>query len=218
MTQYSVCFDFDGTLIDSSHDITTAVNTVREDRGLDPLPREDVSRAISTGTRETLRDLIPSEDSSDLDRIVGEFRAVYREVCADSVEPYDGIDELLDDLSLPNRGIVTNKPLSMTRRIVRCLDWDDYFTPVYGADSFDEKKPSVVPLRAVLEEWSVGPDELVMVGDSWVDVRAGNRAGVLTVGCRYGFGDEQRMLEEEPDRVVDTVDELADVLGSLNSR
>lgn len=218
MTQYSVCFDFDGTLIDSSHDITTAVNAVRDDRGLDPLDREDVVEAISTGTRETLRDLIPTDDSTDLDQFIIEFRSVYEEVCDEAVRPYEGIEGLIDELSVFNTGIVTNKPLSMTHRIVRKLDWDDHFSPVYGADSFEEKKPSVRPLRAVLEEWAIDPEELVMVGDSWVDVRAGNRAGVLTVGCRYGFGDESRMLEEYPDHVVETVEDLADLLASLNSR
>jgi phosphoglycolate phosphatase-like HAD superfamily hydrolase len=45
----AVVFDLDGTLIDSRRDITTAINRMRAELGLPPLPLEQVVTMVGGG-------------------------------------------------------------------------------------------------------------------------------------------------------------------------
>ena len=60
---------------------------------------------------------------------------------------------------------------------------------VLGADSLPQRKPSPEPVLKLLRDFAVEAGESVIVGDSINDITAGKDAGVLTVGCSYGYGD-----------------------------
>lgn len=203
-----VCFDFDGTLIDSRHDIAATVNELRAEFGLDDLDLETVADAIGGGAWVLIDETFPDSLEASTETLLEQFRSLYQEVCADSVKPYEGINDLIETLTDHRLGIVTNKPLSMTEKIIRQLNWHGRFDPVYGADSFDRMKPDPAPLRAVVDKWGIDPGELVMIGDSWTDIRAGNDLGCRTVACLYGLGDSQETLDQSPDATVHSVEEL----------
>jgi phosphoglycolate phosphatase len=209
----SICFDFDGTLIDSRHDIAAAVNRLRDRHELEPLSVERVAEEIGSGTRELIEGVFPEEPlNGNIQDVIDGFRKAYLEICTERVEPYPEITPLVEDLSDDNLSIVTNKPLSMTEKILNTLQWDSYFEPVFGPDSFGQGKPHPRPLEAVVRNWSIDPEELVMIGDSWADIRAGNALGCRTVACLYGLGNSDRVLEESPDETVESVEELRALL------
>jgi phosphoglycolate phosphatase len=216
MTSRYVCFDFDGTLVDSRHDIAAAVNRLREEYGLEPVSVETVAAAIGGGAWVLIDETFPDHLEPETEQLLEEFRPIYRSICADNIRPYEGIEPLLSRLTDARLAIVTNKPLDMTEKIVRRLDWEERFEPVYGADSFDRMKPDPTPLEAVAEDWGVDTGDLIMVGDSWTDIRAGNAAGCRTVATLYGLGDSGETLEEAPEATVESVEELGPVL--LNGR
>ncbi len=217
MDDLAVCFDFDGTLIDSRRDIATAVNRVRQQFDLDELSEDHVAESIGSGTRELIEGTIPTELlDGDVEGFIEEFREVYLEVCIENVQPYDEIPPLVTDLSDAKLSIVTNKPLSMTENILASLNWTDRFNPVFGPDSFARGKPDPRPLQAVVDQWEINPRELVMIGDSWTDIRAGNLMGCRTVACLYGLGDTEKTLAESPDKTVESVEELRGVLSEVS--
>ena len=47
----AVLFDLDGTLLDTAPDMVGALNALRREQGLEPLPYELVRSAVSHGTR-----------------------------------------------------------------------------------------------------------------------------------------------------------------------
>jgi len=51
----AVLFDLDGTLADTAPDLGAALNRVRRDRGLDPVPLETLRSSSSHGARGLLR-------------------------------------------------------------------------------------------------------------------------------------------------------------------
>lgn len=50
-----------------------------------------------------------------------------------------------------------------------------------------------------------------MVGDWITDVEAGKRAGMVTVGCLYGIGNQKELRELKPDYLVNSILELKDL-------
>jgi len=101
----------------------------------------------------------------------------------------------------------------MTEAILNEQGWLDTFDPIYGADLQDELKPSAVPLQSVKQYWSGNDTIPVMIGDTWSDIEAGNKAGFITVGCEYGLGN---LRDTQPDHRVTKPGEIGDVIDDLN--
>ena len=107
--------------------------------------------------------------------------------------------------------VYTNKPVRVSRSIIKELGVADHFRVVYGGNSFLTKKPDPEGVRKLLEESAVKPEQAVIVGDSHVDVRTGRNAGLWTVGVTYGFA-PHTLENEPPDLLVDSLTELAGYL------
>ena len=106
--------------------------------------------------------------------------------------------------------MLSNKPVVPSRAIVEALGLGRFFSQIYGGNSFATKKPGPEGAQRLLQESRVSPEQTVIVGDSYVDVRTGRNAGLWTVGVLYGFA--PHTLEDDPaDVSVDHPSELADV-------
>ncbi|MBR7082917.1 MAG: HAD hydrolase-like protein, partial [Clostridia bacterium] len=57
------------------------------------------------------------------------------------------------------------------------------------------------------------PSETVFVGDSDVDVKTGNNAGMRVIGVSWGYRGHDFLMRLGSCEVADTVDELAQMLG-----
>lgn len=202
-----VLLDLDGTLIDSRADLCEAVNVVLVEADLVPLPLDRVMGFVGRGARHLLeRSFAAAGRGADPlpEGAVLRWLEVYDAICLDRTRPYPGAVEAMDawrsdGLAL---GIVTNKPASVTARILAGLALDDRFGVVLGGDSLPVRKPSGEPIRFALETLGVPPGRAWMVGDSEVDVLAGRAAGVRTLACTWGIGDRERLLSAGPDRVA----------------
>ena len=122
----------------------------------------------------------------------------------DSSRPYPGIETLLADLADAGRpmAVVTNKPQSFSDRILEKLDLAPHFRFVLGEGILPERKPDPAPLLHALEKCAPGtpPSEAVLIGDSWVDVRAARNAGMQPETILFSG-------------VGKTTDEMAEALG-----
>lgn len=207
------CFDFDGTLIDSRENLTTAVNAFRRNLGLSELSQQTVVDALGgEGTWELIMETMTAADFTSINDAIQEFLSLYNEINSDNVKPRPGMDSLLRDLSKNHMAILTNRPADMTQRMVASTDWDGLFDHVYGIDSFDKGKPNPMALENLIDSWGIAPDEMVMVGDSESDIETGRRAGTKTIACTFGYGKKDGLKSENPDWVVDSVKELRELV------
>ena len=108
--------------------------------------------------------------------------------------------------------VLSNKPVNPSRAIVQALGLGQFFSQVYGGNSFTNKKPHPEGALKLLEESGVRPEQAAIVGDSHVDVRTGRNAGLWTVGVNYGFA-PHTLADEPPDVLVDLPHEVGVVLS-----
>ena len=109
--------------------------------------------------------------------------------------------------------MLSNKPVVPSRAIVDALGLGQFFSQIYGGNSFATKKPDPEGARKLLEEYGVKAQHAAIVGDSHVDVTTGRNAGMVTVGVTYGFA-PHTLENEPPDVLVDHPHELASVFGA----
>jgi len=205
-----VVFDLDGTLVESSGDLATAVNAAlaKAAPGVPPLAGDVVRSFVGSGARKLIERClaasglrVPPEDVLPL------FLDAYRGCMLDTTRLYPGVEEALEALAPRALAVLTNKPGDLSRAILQGLGVAHRFRRVYGGGDLPERKPDPAGLLRILEEAGATPAEGVMVGDSDVDVLTGRGAGVLTVGVSYGF-DPESLRAVPPDFVLDDLRQL----------
>jgi phosphoglycolate phosphatase len=90
-------------------------------------------------------------------------------------------------------GIVTRNCEDAVRKVFP--DIDEYCDVFLSRNSIKRVKPHPDHLFSVLKTLGAGPDEAVMIGDHTIDIQAGQRAGMKTVGVLTG-----RIKREEFER------------------
>jgi phosphoglycolate phosphatase len=208
-----VVFDLDGTLVDSSRDLTTAVNATlgRLDPRAPELPHAQVRSFIGDGARLLLsRSLAAAGLPHTPEEAVPVFLEAYAGCLLDSTRLYPGIAEALDALAGRALAVLTNKPGALSRRLLEGLGVASLFRQVLGGDEI-VRKPDPSGLLRLLEANGVPAGAAVMVGDSSNDVRTARAAGVASIGVSWGF-DTERLLAAGPDRLIERPVELPRLL------
>jgi phosphoglycolate phosphatase len=217
-----VIFDLDGTLIDSRLDLVHSVNAALRHIGRPELPEDVIASYVGDGAPILIQRALGGEqvDDATVRRGLEFFLKYYREHKLDHTTVYPGITQALAAIQNSSNGtprklaVLSNKPVVPSRAIVEALGLGQFFSQIYGGNSFATKKPDPEGARKLLEEYGVQPQHAVIIGDSHVDVETGRNAGMATVGVTYGFA-PHTLEEEPPDVVVDHPQELAEVFSGL---
>jgi phosphoglycolate phosphatase len=213
-------FDLDGTLINSKLDLANSVNAARAQMGLAPLELSLISKYVGHGAPVLMRRALAAEATeAQVAEALEFFLDHYRQHALDSTRLYPGVREALERLHAAGKrlGILTNKPVGVSRRIVDGLCLVPLFFQVYGGNSFAGKKPDPTGVRRLMIEAGIGRDRTMMVGDTSVDVETARNAGVLACGVKYGFQPES-LESVPPDLLVDHLEQLADWVLDVSAR
>ncbi|MEJ2169655.1 MAG: HAD-IA family hydrolase, partial [Desulfobacterales bacterium] len=79
---------------------------------------------------------------------------------------------------------------------------------IVTADDVRHKKPHAEPLLKCSAMLGVDPMQCAYVGDTRVDIRAGNAAGMRTVGVLTGFDGYDALKNEKPTVIVNSIADL----------
>ena len=212
-------FDLDGTLVDTSGDLTAAVNHVLDKVGRPLLSRETVKQHIGGGAKLMLQQGleatggIPGDDFKPLYKQMLSF---YEANVSVHSSPFDGALAVLDQLDTMGvrYAVVTNKFESLAVKLLADLNLADRMGCILGADTLGKEnaKPSGAPILEMVKRCCGG--RAAYVGDSIYDVMAAKNAGVPSVAVSFGF--LHRPVEElGADAIIDHFDELIGVLHDL---
>ena len=212
MSIAAVLFDLDGTLVDSLDDLTDAVNHMLAGFGRPALSRAGVQQLVGKGARNLVQRALATDSPEDIAVGLAAFSEFNAQHIADKSRLYPGARELLQTLAAEGirMAVISNKNESLSRLILKKLVVDSFFDIISGGDTYTEMKPSPLPLLRVIAEFGCSPAQAVMVGDSINDIQAGIRAGIITIGCRGGYGGADELCGSDYQAAS-----LADVAGFI---
>lgn len=203
-----IVYDFDGTLVDTLDDIALSVNLTLKELGQPPLDKEIVKTCVGSGVVMLLTRALNGSGVQDIGNAVRLFRKHYGDHLMDNSAFYPNCRETIEFFSDRNQAICSNKPEDFVRKILESLDCLHPFPSIIGGDSFKTRKPDPEGLNHLLSHYRLSPDEVVMVGDSAVDIETGKNANVRTCAVTYGMGDLQAVKSLKPDWTIDDISEL----------
>lgn len=213
-----VIFDLDGTLIDSLQGILDACNITFEQLGINVKKSYEESKDfIGAGATEFARRALKGvKVSPELERKVMEnFLINYRKTQITSAKPFPKITEML--LKLKKEGkyicIASNKPHMLLEEVVEHLFPTVKFDIALGQKPNTPEKPDPYIIFQILEQLHVDPDECLYVGDSEYDVHTAHNAGLKSVIVRYGYGFYDKPWIKKATCIIDSVEELKELLN-----
>ena len=184
-----VLFDLDGTLADTAPDLAAALNKMRVDRGLEPLPLEPLRRMASSGARGLVGvGFGQKPGDAEYEALRVEFLANYENALHVHTRLFDGVEELLTAIEADRIwGVVTNKAKRFTDPLSRLIGFTGRASCVVSGDTTAHAKPHPAPLLHAAEVSGVAAGECIYVGDDLRDIQAGRAAGMKTLAVTWGY-------------------------------
>jgi HAD superfamily hydrolase (TIGR01662 family) len=212
----SMMFDLDGTLIDSIPKYFRLMESILEIVGLPPAPKALVAEFM-TGGLDALEKMIPEEMMDRKDELIRECITVGRKISwnmfNDKVQLFKGVRELFTLLKDRDIliGVVTSTQRQVIERKLAPLarsNIKDALDVVIAIEDAPLRKPAPDPLIECARRLAVPPEKCVYVGDSFVDIRAGNAADMMTIGVLTGLDDYETLEKENPLIILESVNEI----------
>ncbi|RJF85557.1 HAD-IA family hydrolase [Sphingomonas cavernae] len=212
-------FDLDGTLLDTSRDLTDAVNHALAEAGRPLLSLDVVKPMIGGGAKKMLERSLEATggcSEEETKRLYGLLLAFYEENLSNGTVAFPGMIDALDRLSAMNvkLAICTNKFERFAEKLLTELDLRDRFAAVIGGDTMGKgnAKPSAAPIHEMITR--AGGGRAAFVGDSIYDVMAAKNAGIPSIAVSFGFLN-QAVEELGADAIIDHYDALIATLERL---
>ncbi len=200
---YLLCFDLDGTLIDSRGDIAGCINYALNHFGLTSISEETIADLVGHGIRNTVVKALDYLNDKSADREEAGKTTVYNSV-------KEGLRKLKEAGFYI--GVVTNKIQPLTEKVLSILNISEYLDFIHGAESGFPLKPAPDSILAMIEKANVFKENTFMIGDGMTDIKTGRNAGVKICLVTYGYNTPQNV---DVDMKVDSFAELTEKFISL---
>lgn len=209
----TIIFDLDGTLFQSEilavpafHD---TLNRLRAE-GLyaGPIHDDQVLKSMFGKTNEEIwPELLPNvsaEVIAKADQYMGDFELL--RLHRGEGRLYSGVAEIMQ--ALHQKGYRLCIASNGGERYVRGVAdyyFSGLFAGVYSAGGY-RTSSKVDLVKLIVDRFSDG--SLVMVGDRSSDIEAGKENQLLTIGCNYGFGQNEELVDADY-----LIDDFCELLG-----
>ncbi len=212
----AVLLDLDGTLVDTMPLILDSVRYAFQGRERCPTDAEWIA-GVGTPLRVQL---VPFTDGpDDLEAVVDRYRAYQREHHDRMTRAFAGAVQAVR--TVKERGhpvaVVTGKLGEPAARTLDYVKLAPFVDALVGSDSCPRHKPDPQPVLLALERLGCTPGDALFLGDSPVDVQAGNAAGVTSVGALWGASTREALLTASPRHVLETVAALPALAARLSA-
>ena len=207
-----VCFDLDGTLINSAGTIHKSTLKTFDDLNIAyNLPKDEFNKMIGMHFVDIFQHF--NIDVPDFEIFIAHYKKVYFDFIDESVF-YAGVKEVLDLMrnSAYKISLLTTKAQDQTERILGHFNLTKHFDFIMGRTNGIPHKPDPTPFFMICDNLQMNPENSLMVGDTELDILCGKNANAKTVAVTYGYRSIERLKEFSPDYLIDDLRELEIIL------
>lgn len=204
----AVVFDWDGTVMDSTHSIVASMQLACADVGLAVPPAEQARWVIGLSLESALYRAVPDLTAELLPQFLERYRTHYFARDGE-LRPFDGIFDVLGRLKTQGiaLAVATGKSRKGLDRALDALQWHDLFDTTRCADE-SISKPHPAMLHEIMATLDLAPERILMVGDTTHDVQMAHSAGVDSMAVTYGAHDTRTLVQSEPTVMVSSVAQM----------
>lgn len=207
----TILFDLDGTLIDSTEAILESFHRTFDLLG-GSHPNDEAIQALIGHTLEDMY-LGVGIEADAVETFVRTYKEHYRRISTQKTVLLPMAREAIEKAgSFARLGIVTTKTGLYSRELLEHFGVMDAFEVLIGREDVTHAKPHPEPVLKALEKMGSEPHRSWLIGDTRLDAKAAERAGVGCVGVLSGYDNEAQLQLLTPfieNNALDAVDFLA---------
>jgi len=212
----AIVFDYDGTLFDTRPAIIHCVQRAFEECGRPVGAPAAVTNAVNSGLplQDTLA-LLDGKlraDRSALNALVTTYRLLYRDEGSSRARPFPGVKAALEELGASGAKIlvVSNKGIAAIHRSLDQSGLSPLVDLVFGDERGLPKKPdpAIVTGHILPRYPQLQPEQVLIVGDTEIDILLARRSGVSCCWASYGYGETERCRALKPEHEISGIEEL----------
>lgn len=216
----AVLFDLDGTLLDTVLDLHAAANGMLADLGRPAVAIEDIRAYVGRGIPNLVKRILAGKlEAADdpappPEQALASFRKHYAEVNGHASRPFPGVMAGLAAFKAKGLplGVITNKAAAFTGPLLERTGLAPYMSVVVSGDQLPRPKPDPMPVIWACGRLGVSPADVVLIGDSVHDFKAGSSAGCRVCLVPYGYNEGQDVRGLDCDAIVATILDAASLI------
>lgn len=208
-----ILFDLDGTLTDPKEGITKSFRFALEKLGYPEEDLDELEKVIGPPLWDSFQDYYGmTREQADLG--VQYYRERYRDVGKFENILIEGISELLWELKAAGKqlALATSKPTDYSIEILQHFEIDQPFDQMIGSNLDGTRINKDEIIQHVLSLFDIPAENIVMIGDRKHDIIGAKAHGIDSIGVLFGYGSRQEFEQHGATIIVETVDELKQVL------
>ncbi|MBZ7957862.1 HAD family hydrolase [Campylobacter molothri] len=191
--KYTILFDLDGTLIDSTNAILNSFKDALKILNLDIKEDIKIKNLIGYPLKNMFAMLYP-----DYFNLIDEFVKIYREcyskIYLEQTTLLPKVDQALHlAYNFADLGIVTTKGGTLTPILLESLNIKKFFKTLITLDDVKNPKPDAEPILLALNRLNKTQENAYMIGDTILDIQASLAANITPIALSCGYGDEDKL-------------------------
>ncbi|MBZ7942066.1 HAD family hydrolase [Campylobacter molothri] len=191
--KYTILFDLDGTLIDSTNAILNSFKDTLKILNLDIKEDIKIKNLIGYPLKNMFTILYP-----DYFNLIDEFVKIYREcyskIYLEQTTLLPKVDQALHlAYNFADLGIVTTKGGTFTPILLEFLNIKKFFKTLITLDDVKNPKPDAEPILLALNRLNKTQENAYMIGDTILDIQASLAANITPIALSCGYGDEDEL-------------------------
>jgi len=215
LKKYStVIFDMDGTLLNTLDDLKDSVNYALSQFDMPQRTLPEIKEFVGNGVLRLMELAVPKgRKNPQFEYVLNEFKMHYSQHCNDKTRPYNGVLELLKDLSEKGYklAIVSNKYYDAVVELNE-LYFSEYISVAIGEKDGIRKKPAPDTVQTALAMLDSKEEDSVYIGDSEVDIQTAKNSGIDCISVSWGFRDPYFLKEHGATLIVDMPEQISLIL------
>ncbi|BBN81900.1 haloacid dehalogenase [Pseudoalteromonas sp. A25] len=207
-----VIFDWDGTVMDSVPKIVNTLKLAAENVGVAVPSAPQAAAIIGLSLDKAVATLFPNE-RAHWPALVEAYQYQYKHVDNTPTPLFEGAEQYIQ--SLHSQGILlavaTGKGRAGLERMFELTGLRNYFVATRTADEA-KSKPNPDMIYQLLQQLNVSAKDAVMIGDSLLDMKLAENAGIDAIAMSCGAASEAALSQTHAKAVCANYEQLASVL------
>jgi phosphoglycolate phosphatase len=199
-----ICFDLDGTLVNSQEAHAVSFNLAFEKNNLPKKPLDFIISKFGPTAEVIVKEIFPDISSRKLEAVVADKRKIFLEQTVKLTKPIPGVIEALELLSENFKlAVISNSIHAEIIAILKAAGIkQSLFSAILGYGEIHPKPdPDIIQ---TVEEKADG-EVIWLVGDTTFDINLGNNAEIRTIAVLTGVHDVKTLGTAKPTITIESV-------------
>lgn len=214
MNYQYILFDLDGTLTDPKLGITKSVAYALKSYGIQVDDLDSLLKFIGPPLQESFVKYYGFSEEQGAEA-VEKYREYFKPYGIYENKVYDGVENMLTELVKCGKKVIlaTSKPTVFANVILEYFHLDKYFTCAVGSELDGSRVKKGEVITEALRQAGVTDKSLaVMIGDREHDILGAKENGIDSIGVLYGYGDRAEHEAAGAGMIVESVEQLLQLL------